>query len=209
MKLRHLMNQPDVELRYGAFNALRTLDPTDAFLGRVPVLEIPHSDEDDEPAADGMAIEIASSWRRRHRPVDPFALYLVDSDGPPLVHVSRTRRTEIVVFGSRQKLLPPIVLDGGDILLNAGDNAETIELSKIVPSQGPDSDVKVASSMELAEVIRRVANLGATYPQIVTLLEKASKQRNLPGQLVVDAVPVASPAYLEAIAGKDCAHQER
>ncbi len=202
MKLRKLMDEPDVEVRYGAFNALRTLDPSDAYLGRVTVLYSPKRDDDEDRPHDSMAMEIATA-RRHNRPEDPFALFIVDSEGPPLVHVSRTRRTELVIFGRQQKLLTPIVLDGGEILVNAGDNDEKVELSRIVPSRGGDSDAKVTSSLELADVVRQAANLGATYPQIVGLLEKANKQRNLPGQLVVDAVPAASPAYLEAIMGRD------
>jgi hypothetical protein len=34
-------------------------------------------------------------------------------------------------------------------------------------------------------------------------VEQANKQRNLAGQLVVDAVPAPSPVYLEAIMGRD------
>ena len=204
MKLRKLMDEPDIEVRYGAFNALRTLDPTDSYLGRVRCAERTRSPPRTRTSSgDSMAMEIASSWRRRHRPEDPFALYLVDSEGPPLVHVSRTRRTEIVIFGRQQKLLTPIVLDGGEILINAGDNDEKVELSRIIAAQGGDADAKVTTSLELADVVRQAANLGANYPQIVAILEKANKQRNLPGQLVVDAVPAASPAYLDAILGRD------
>ena len=95
------------------------------------------------------------------------------------------------------------MLDGGEILINAGDNDEKVELSQIVPARGGDADAKVTSSLELADVVRQAANLGASYPQIVAILEKANKQRNLPGQLVVDAVPAASPVYLDAILGRD------
>ena len=41
LKLRKLMDEPEIELRYGAFNALRTLDPHDPFLGQVRVLDEP------------------------------------------------------------------------------------------------------------------------------------------------------------------------
>ena len=108
-----------------------------------------------------------------------------------------------MIFGRQQKLLPPIVLDGGEILINAGDNDEKVELSRIIAARGGDADTKVTSSLELADVVRQAANLGANYPQIVAILEKANKQRNLPGQLVVDAVPASSPVYLEAITGLD------
>ena len=40
--------------------------------------------------------------------------------------------------------------------------------------------------------------LDASYPEILTLLQAAAKQRNLPGPLAVDAVPVPVPAYEEA-----------
>jgi hypothetical protein len=198
------MDEPDVELRYGAFNALRTLDPQDPMLGRVRVLDDPRrSDQDQDDAPDAMALAMASA-SLRPRPEDPFALYIVDSEGPPIVHISRSRRSEIVVFGRAQKLLPPVVLGTGAILLNAADKDEHVEISKIVPSKFGDSDVKLRSSLELAEVLRRVANLGATYPELVSILEAASRQKNLPGNLVVDAVPSSNEDYLAAaILGKD------
>jgi hypothetical protein len=81
-----------------------------------------------------------------------------------------------------------------------------VELSKIVPSRFGDSDVKLRTSLELGEVIRRAANLGATYPEIVSILESANRQKNLPGALVVDAVPTAKADYFQAaIMGVDSA----
>jgi hypothetical protein len=203
MRLRQLMDEPDVELRYGAFNALRTLDPHDPSLGQVRVLDDPKSEEEEQgDTPDAMAIALTSSSRRRLE--DPFAFYIVDSEGPPVVHVSRTRRSEIVVFGRSQKLLPPIVLGTGAILLNAADRDDGVELSKIVPSKFGDADVKLRTSLELGEVIRSAANLGATYPEIVSILESADRQKNLPGLLVVDAVPRSNLDYLQtAILGQD------
>jgi flagellar basal body P-ring protein FlgI len=204
LKLRSLMDQPSVDVRYGAFNALRTLDPHDPFLGLVRVLDEPkRDDEDDQEAPDSLALAIATASRRRSMREDPFFLYVVDSEGPPLVHVSRTRRSEIVVFGRQQKLLPPVVLGTGPILLNAAQDDEKIEVSKIVPSRVGDADIKLTATLELAEVIRRMANIGAAYPDIVSVLETAYRQKNLAGELVVDAVPSANRMYLEAILGKD------
>jgi flagellar basal body P-ring protein FlgI len=203
LKLRKLMDEPSIEVRYGAFNALRTLDPSDPFLGLVRVMDVPNRDDNDEPP-DSMALALVNSARRRRNmPDDPFALYVVDSEGPPLVHVSRTRRCEIVIFGRQQKLLTPIVLGAGAISLNAADNDNKVEISKIVPTQFADADTKLTSTLELAEVLRRMANLGAGYPEIVSVLETAQRQKNLAGELVVDAVPIAGSSYLEAILGKD------
>lgn len=201
-KLRHLMDEPDIEVRYGAFNALRTLDPTDAMLGQVRILDEPRRDEyEDDDSRDGMAALIES---RRARPDDPFSLYVVESEGPQVVHISRSRRSEIVLFGRGQNLLPPLVLGQGDILLNAADHDDAVDISKIVPSRFGESDRKVHSSLDLAEVIRHVARLGATYPEIVAILESAERQKNLPGPLFVDSVPQANMKYLsKALMGKD------
>lgn len=203
LKLRKLMDEADIEVRYGAFDALRKLDDRDPFLGQVRVLEEPpHDDEDD---ADAMALAIAGAPRRGpSRREEPFSLYIVDCEGPPLVHVARTRRCEIVIFGRDQKLLPPIVLGHGSILLNASEADDSVQISKIVPIRLGDSDSKVQSSLELGAVIRQTANLGASYPEIVTILQDASRQKNLAGPLVVDAVPPSSPLYNEAqILGRD------
>lgn len=203
IRLRRLMDETDMEVRYGAFNALRTLDPFDASLGQVRILDDPYEEEEfDADAPDAMAVALASS--RRPRVDDPFALYLVDSEGPPAIHVARSRRSELVVFGRGQKLLPPIVLGDGAILLNASEFDETLDISKIVPSKFGDDDLKVRGSLEIGDVIRRVANLGATYPEIVAILESANKQKNLPGPLFVDSVPSSNMEYLaKAILGKD------
>ncbi|MFO0952416.1 MAG: flagellar basal body P-ring protein FlgI [Isosphaeraceae bacterium] len=205
IKLRKLMDEPDVELRYGAFNSLRSLSPDDPFLGQVRVLKEPPSDDDSEeaPAFDSMAAAITAA-RRKPRVEDPFSLYLVDCEGPPMVHVARTRRCEIVVFGRGMKIQPPVVLGHGAILLNAAEHDEELQISKIVPSRFTDSDEKVSCPFELGEVLRTAANLGASYPDLVTILQAADRQKNLPGPLVVDALPGQNPEYLKAaILGKD------
>ena len=132
------------------------------------MLDEPKAEDDDEDEPpDSMAVAIASPPDAGTAPQDPFALYVVDSEGPPLVHVSRTRRSEIVIFGRQQKLLTPLVLGTGPILLNAADSDEKIEISKIVPSQYGDADAKITTSLELADVVRQAANLAPAYPEIV------------------------------------------
>ncbi len=58
------MDVPEIEVRYGAFNALRTLDPNDPFLGRIRVLDEPPEPEEDKES-ESMALAIAGALRRR------------------------------------------------------------------------------------------------------------------------------------------------
>jgi hypothetical protein len=193
-RLRELMSHPDREVRYGAFNALRSADPMDVSLGRVAVIEaeLPQPEDDQ----DAMAYQIAVQRALANRRPDPFELYLVDCDGPPMVHVANTRRAEIVVFGRRQKLLTPVVLGGsGSILLNAGLQDETVQVARISSATLDAPDQTVSCPRELGEVIRAMANLGAPYPEIVRVLQGASQQANLEGPLVIDAVPGTNPEY--------------
>ena len=208
LKLRKLMDEADVEVRYGAFNALRTLDERDPFLGQVRVLEDAAPTGGRRLDGDGHRRVVA---RRRGRVDDPFTLYMVDCEGPPLVHVARTRRCEIVVFGRGQKMLTP---DRPRHRLDPPERrprgTRPLQISKIVPSRVDDSDPKVISSLDLGDVIRQTANLGASYPELVDILLAASRQKNLPGPLVVDAVPAPSPDYdALQLTGESTEGQER
>ena len=207
IRLKELMSHPDPSVRYGAFNALRIVDGRDPCLGQVRVREDPPEAVADD--RDDLAMKIATTRRKPVRRADPFELYVVDSEGPPLVHLARTRRCEIVLFGKGQKLQTPLVLNAGGILVNASDGDDHVQVSR-VGTQAGGQDQKTTTSLELAEVIRQVANLGATYPEILSLIQAADRQRNLPVtpassvSLVVDALPAALAAYEDAqVAGTD------
>lgn len=202
IRLSELMSHADAEVRYGAFDALRVQDESSAYLGRVRVLRAEPEPEPD--GGDAMALQIASGPRRKAaRPRDPFDLYIVDCEGPPMIHVANTRRCEIVVFGRQQELLTPAVLGKGSILINAAQNDEKVQVSRIA-STSDGGDQKLACPLQIGEIIREAANLGASYPEVLSLLRDAEKHKNLPGPLIVDAVPQASDLYDQAqYAGTD------
>lgn len=197
MRLRELMGHPDVQLRYGAFDALRSFDENDPYLGRVRLTDAPRVDPDGDP----LALQVDDMRPRRPQPGrdEPFRLYLVDCEGPPMVHVSRTLRAEVVVFGKGQKLLTPVVLGaGGAVLLNAAEGDDRVQISRITGETLDQPDNRLSAPLDIVEVVRHAARLNATYPEVVAILAGAGRQKNLPGPLVVDAIPLPDKAYSEA-----------
>ena len=100
MKLRKLMDEADIELRYGAFNALRTLDPHDPSLGQVAVLDDPKTEE---ASRTSRPTPWRSPWRRRangrgRKTRSPFTSSIRRAPGGPCLAVpavgDRRVRTE-------------------------------------------------------------------------------------------------------------------
>ncbi|MDG1897743.1 MAG: flagellar basal body P-ring protein FlgI [Fuerstiella sp.] len=123
-----------------------------------------------------------------------FVLHAIDTDVKPAVHVVRYRAPEVVVFGSRQELRLPAVLNVGNrirVMGEAGDSKVTI--SKY--SLGRDPERYVVST-NLVEIIHSVAGLGASYPDVVQMLLEADAQHNLAGELGIDRLPQAGRVFL-------------
>src|SRR5262249_38715318 len=93
----------------------------------------------------------------------------------------------------KQNLLTPIVLGGdAEILLNASVDDDKVQISRIASGHSRLPDMKSESALSLDEVIPTMSRLGASYPQILAILQAASRQANLAGPLAIDA-PVVPP----------------
>ena len=125
---------------------------------------------------------------------EEFSLHLIPSSSEPVVHVSRNFRREIVLFGNRQQLIPPMSLWAGNSLFlsaEAGSDHVVFSLTK----RGPEGTIRRygRSSLVLADILREAARLEATYPDVVDLLRNADQNHNLMGRLEINALPPAVP----------------
>lgn len=123
---------------------------------------------------------------------DSFWLHRTAPHAPPLVHLSSNRRPEIVLFGESPVLLPPFSLVAGDFTVTAGDGDDRCTLSRFSLRRGPS---RRQCSLDLAEVLRTMAEMGAIYPDAVELLRQADRCKSLSCRVAVDALPQATSVY--------------
>jgi hypothetical protein len=120
---------------------------------------------------------------------EQFTLHLVPTTHDPLVHVTRRRKAEVVLFGDRQRFSTPLAVNAGKHLwVTARPGGTHAVVSRYKPGE---EDRRLEVPLEIAEVIRALASQGATYPDIVQMLVQAERQHNLPGRIAVDALPQA------------------
>ncbi|HEY4234956.1 MAG TPA: flagellar basal body P-ring protein FlgI [Lacipirellulaceae bacterium] len=129
---------------------------------------------------------------RGERLGDQFELHVLDVPGPKMVHVTRSYRPEIVMFGKDQRFELPLVLDAGNNILVNGQSGDKITVSKFSPGAEPQQ--KVVSS-SVVDVIRAIVDLGGTYPDVVQALQQAKKDGSLTSRFAVDALPQSGRQY--------------
>lgn len=124
-----------------------------------------------------------------------FVVYVIDSTGEPMVHVTRRRAPEVVLFGSDQPLRLPVVLNaGGNIRIMGEAGSDQVEVTLYKLNAEPDRQ-KVPN--RLIDILRACGNLGATYPDIVQMLIEAEQQENYVGQFGIDRLPQAGRLYVK------------
>jgi flagellar basal body P-ring protein FlgI len=120
-----------------------------------------------------------------------FGYHVLATSGPPMIHVTRSYRPEVVIFGHEQTLATPFVLEAGkSILVKGADDQVTVSRFSV-----GQPDQKRVVGPQVDEIIRAVVELGGTYPDVVQALQQAKGNRSLAGRFEVDALPDGDRAY--------------
>jgi len=139
---------------------------------------------------------------------DKVYLHVVCGDEPsvPLVHASTARRAEIVLFGPKPRLLPPFALQAGpDFTVTAREGETRCFVARF---SAKDDVSREPCPLELEEIIRLLAEMGAEYADLLELLQRAAKDKCLSCRLEIDATPDAVSVYQLVAAGlRDAATQ--
>lgn len=124
---------------------------------------------------------------RGERLGDACSLHVLDVGGPTLIHATRTHHPEIVLFGTEHPLADGMRVEAGTSItvVVAGTRATCSRFEAGQP------DRTVETSAQIDAVLRAVAELDATYPDMIQLLQQATSQRALETRLAFDALPTA------------------
>jgi hypothetical protein len=104
----------------------------------------------------------------------------------PMIHLSRSRRAEIVLFGQPMELDSPAFLYAGKQIMLKADGPERIRVMRFAARE---EDREVSCGPSVDEVIHKIVEVGGTYSDVVQFLQEAKSKDYVDARLVVDALP--------------------
>jgi flagellar basal body P-ring protein FlgI len=121
-----------------------------------------------------------------------FGYHVLATNSTPMIHVTRSTRPEIVLFGDDQRFGVPLMLEAGPRIRVNGEQGDAISVSKFAVGE-PDQKRIVTNKVD--DVIRAIVDLGGTYPDVVQALQQAKTKGVLTSRFEVDALPDAGRKY--------------
>ena len=134
---------------------------------------------------------------RGERLGDACSLHVLDVDGPPLIHATRSHRPEIVLFGCAHPLADGLRAEAGATIVVVVEGTTAI-VSRFLPGE-PDERVETPARVDA--VVRAIIQLDGSYPDAVQFLQQASASRCLDSRLAFDAVA-------DEFDGRETIHEE-
>lgn len=131
---------------------------------------------------------------------ESFWVHRIAPDSRPFVHLSTTKRAEVVLFGETPRLKPPFSFLAGEFAVTAAENDTRCTVSRFPVNSAP---ARRPCSLELDEVLRAMAELGGQYPDVIALLQQANSCDSLSCRIRVDALPQAPTVQELVQAGKN------
>jgi hypothetical protein len=177
--------------RWHALTALATMTHVAALDGLSDLLHV-QSVETRYGAFRAMRTRNANDPTVRGEVLDrKFRYHVLPTTGEPLVHVSRTRIPEIVIFGHEQRLKNVDVIRIGRLLVKPLPGGE-LKIGRFDPGQ---ETVYETVPPELDKLIRGIVKLGGGYADVVEFLHQAKAGGCLEGRLAVEAMPRPDRKY--------------
>jgi flagellar basal body P-ring protein FlgI len=134
-----------------------------------------------------------------------FHYHVLETPGVPMIHVTRSQRAEVVLFGRSQRFSTPLSVSAGNQIMITSTEAGEIAVSKFSVR---DADQRRVVSTKVDEVIRAIVELGGTYPDVVQALQEAKAAGALPSRFEVEALPEGGRPYQRVAQATEAANDE-
>ena len=123
---------------------------------------------------------------------EQFHYCVIPTTQEPMIHITKSKRPEIVVFGPEQKILTPCLLKAGPRIRVTSDGGDEIAITRFGQNK---LDQKRIVKNRVDEVIRAIVDLDGTYPDVVQVIQEAKEKNLLPSRFEIDALPDAGRTY--------------
>lgn len=123
---------------------------------------------------------------------EKFHYCVIPSSQEPIIHVTNSRRPEVVLFGADQKILTPCLITAGPRIRIHSDGGNEISITRF----GQDKlDQKRIVVNQVDNVVRAIVELGGTYPDVVQAIQEAKVKGLIASRFEIDALPDAGRTY--------------
>ena len=163
-----------------AYDALSGLLHVESIETRYGAFRAIRSRNANDPATKGEALD------------KKFRYHVISSTGQPLIHLTRSRLPEVVLFGHEQKLKTPKFLFAGKQIMITGLESGELKIGRFRPDQETQYET---CSADLDKVIRTIVKLGGGYPEVIEFLNEARKAGCLDARIAVEALPKPDRKY--------------
>jgi hypothetical protein len=132
-----------------------------------------------------------------------FTIHHVAAGTTPLVHVSTSRRAEIVLFGDESQLVSDFSILAGNFVLASAPGDTRCTISHYVAGT---SDRRQCS-LKVDDIIHTMGRMNGQYGEVLEFLAQAYRIKSLTCDLRFDALPQAPSVQELAKAGVDAKHR--
>ena len=123
---------------------------------------------------------------------DDFYFHVVPSRSFPMIHFSKYKRPEIVLFGHDQTVKDNFLFVKKGLTIRALEGTDKVKISKF---SRRDDDVSLECSNQIGDLIQNMVSLNMDFGEILEVFQVAKSSDMLNSKLVIDATPKPGRRY--------------
>ena len=108
-----------------------------------------------------------------------------------MIHIRKTERPEIVIFGEQESFQTPFALSAGKIILIKGTGSK-VKVTRFSPTE---DDTYIYTSTRIRDIVDATVKLGGSYTDIVGAIQQAKDESSFAGRVMFDALPRPGRQY--------------